>query len=67
MIQQPTVPSEELIARGDEMRLQATNGIAVPLTRTQGPRIRHHHKLSPLLRLPMFHQQRPIRPLVQHP
>lgn len=37
MLQQPAVPSEELIARGDEMRLQAANGIAVPLTRTQGP------------------------------
>lgn len=37
MLQQPTVPSEELIARGDEMRLQAANGIAVPLTHTQGP------------------------------
>lgn len=37
MVQQPTVPSEELIARGDEMRIQAANGIAVPLTRTQGP------------------------------
>jgi hypothetical protein len=37
MVTQPTVPSEELIARADEMRLQAANGIAVPLTRTQGP------------------------------
>ncbi len=37
MVPQPVVPSEELIARGDEMRLQAANGIAVPLTRTQGP------------------------------
>lgn len=37
MVAQPTVPSEELIARADEMRLQAASGIAVPLTRTQGP------------------------------
>ena len=37
MLAQPTVPSEELIARADEMRIQAANGIAVPLTRTQGP------------------------------
>ncbi len=37
MLPQPTVASEELIARADEMRLQAANGIAVPLTRTQGP------------------------------
>ncbi len=37
MLAQPTVPTEELIARGDQMRTQAAAGIAVPLTRTQGP------------------------------
>ncbi|MCC6508077.1 MAG: PEGA domain-containing protein [Pirellulaceae bacterium] len=37
MLQEPNVPTEELIGRADEMRTQAASGIAVPLTRTQGP------------------------------
>ena len=37
MVPETQVPSEELIGRADEMRTQATAGVAVPLTRTQGP------------------------------
>lgn len=37
MVPETPVPSEELIARGEELRTQAAAGIAVPLSRTQGP------------------------------
>ncbi|MGN6546525.1 MAG: PEGA domain-containing protein [Aureliella sp.] len=37
MVADQPVPSEELIGRADTMRTQVAAGIAVPLTRTQGP------------------------------
>jgi hypothetical protein len=37
MVPESAVPPEELIARADELRTQAAAGIAVPITRTQGP------------------------------
>lgn len=37
MVAETPTPSEELIARGDQLRTQAAAGVAVPLTRTQGP------------------------------
>lgn len=37
MVPESAVPTEELISRGDQLRTQAAAGIAVPLTRTQGP------------------------------
>ena len=37
MLVEPTVSTEELVARGEELRTQTAAGIAVPLKRTQGP------------------------------
>lgn len=37
MVPENAVPPEELLAHADELRTQTAAGIAVPLTRTQGP------------------------------
>lgn len=37
MVAEPTVSTEELVGRAEDLRTQAAAGIAVPLKRTQGP------------------------------